>query len=78
MVVAPLGIDVVKVFSDRPLSLSELTRIASDKIKASHNTKTYINILEAYYFEHYKVYAVLFELPVFVNAASEGGGKKHE
>jgi hypothetical protein len=65
-------VDVVKVFADKRLSLSELTRIASQKIRSRLQIESYINILDAYYFEVQRLYVVLFEVPsVFLNATSE-------
>jgi len=65
-------IDVVTVFADDPLSLSDLTRIASEKIRHGYNSKSYIKILDAHWFMNYNVYVVLFQVPhVFLNATSE-------
>ena len=57
------NVEVVPVFSFKPLSLSELTRIASDKVRIKHKIDNYINVLDKHYFVEYGVYVVLVEVP---------------
>ena len=57
------NVEVVPVFALKPLSLSELTRIASDKVRSKHKINNYINILDKHYFVEYGVYVVLVEVP---------------
>ena len=57
------NVEVVPVFAFKPLSLSELTRIASDKVRIKHKIDNYINVLDKHYFVEYGVYVVLVEVP---------------
>lgn len=69
---------ILKVFSDEPIPLSRLTRIASQKVKLKYDTNTYIEILDIHFFEEYKVYAVLFEVPSGSEATCESSVGNYE
>jgi len=71
-------VGIVKVFADKPLSLSELTRIASQKIRGEYGVQNYINILDSHFFNYYNIYVVLFQIPyVFLKATSESSKTKN-
>jgi hypothetical protein len=65
-------VEVIKVFSDTRLSLSDLLRIACDKIKAKFKTKDFITVLDTHFFEAHDMYVVLFKVPFVSDATSEG------
>jgi len=65
-------LEVIKVFADTRLSLSDLIRIACDKIKAKFKSKDFITVLDAHFFEAHDVYVVLFKVPFVSDATSEG------
>ena len=65
-------LEVIKVFSNTRLSLSDLIRIACDKIKAKFESKDFITVLDAHFFEAHDVYVVLFKVPFVSDATSEG------
>ena len=67
---------VMQVFSDKRLNLSDLIRIACDKIKAKFKTKDFITILDSHFFETHNVYVVLFKVPIVSDATSESSMEK--
>jgi len=58
------GYGAVIIYSDNPLPLNELVKVAAAKIKQLHkNDKAFIKILDYHYFERYGVYCVVYVLP---------------
>ena len=52
------------IYSDKPIPLNELLRIAGAKAKLRHGSKVdFIKFLDYYYFERFGVYCLIYELP---------------
>ena len=52
------------IYSDKPIPLDELLRIAGAKAKMRHGANVdYIKFLDYYYFEKFGVYCVVYMLP---------------
>ncbi|RLE49205.1 MAG: hypothetical protein DRJ18_00210 [Candidatus Methanomethylicota archaeon] len=58
------NIGAVIIYSEKPMPINELLRIAGAKAKLRHGSKVdFIKFLDYYYFERFGVYCVIYELP---------------
>jgi len=58
------NIGAVIIYSEKPIPLNELLRIAGAKAKMRHGKNVdFIKFLDYYYFESFGVYCVIYELP---------------
>jgi len=59
-----LNIGALIIYTDKPIPLNELLRIAGAKAKMKHGSKVeFIKFLDYYYFERFGVYCLIYELP---------------
>jgi len=59
-----LNVGALIIYSDKPIPLNELLRIAGAKAKLRHGSKVdFIRFLDVHYFERFGVYCLIYELP---------------
>lgn len=51
------------LYSDAPLPLNELLRMAGGKAKRVHGDKSFIRFVDVHFFERYGVYCLVYVLP---------------